>query len=230
MGNAGSARANRQATLSLAGAQCGDATHFAEKQTIEVDPERSRAFSGADSPARGVSGARGGNHRRGAFHSYDAESLIPFMFVNARGPGLILLLAALMPLEAAATLGVPASSVAEDQVHMKAMRAEKAGSAYTVYEITTPSGTVVREFVSSATGQVFAVAWQGPFMPDLKQVLGNHFGTLVDATGKERIGRSNASVDRPEVVIRSGGHMRAFTGKAYLPGLMPQGVRGEDIR
>jgi hypothetical protein len=147
-----------------------------------------------------------------------------------RGIGLILFLAALVPLEAAAALGGPASSVAADQAHMKAMREEKAGSAYTVHEITTPSGTMVREFVSSATGQVFAVTWQGPFMPDLRQVLGDHFATLVDATGKERIGRSNAVVNRPEVVIHSGGHMRAFAGKAYLPGQLPEGVSVEDIR
>ncbi|SCK08483.1 Protein of unknown function [Variovorax sp. HW608] len=147
-----------------------------------------------------------------------------------RGVGLMLLLAALAPVEAAAALGGPASSVAVDQAHMKATLQEEAGSVYTLYEMTTPSGTIVREFVSSATGQVFAVTWQGPFMPDLKQVLGEHFATLVDATGKGRIGRSNASVNRPEVAIHSGGHMRAFAGKAYLPGQLPEGVGVEDIR
>jgi len=89
---------------------------------------------------------------------------------------------------------------------------------------------VVREYVSSASGQVFAVTWQGPFMPDLKQVLGDHFATFVESTGQERIGRGHALVSRPEVVIHSGGHMRSFTGKAYLPGQLPEGVRIEDIR
>ncbi|MBO9651141.1 MAG: DUF2844 domain-containing protein [Variovorax sp.] len=143
--------------------------------------------------------------------------------------GLILLLAALAPLEAAAALGGPASSVATDQARMKAAREVKAGPVYTVHEIAMPSGTMVREFVSPATGQVFAVTWQGPFMPDLKQLLGDHFSTLTEATGKERIGRSNALVNRPEVVIHSGGHMRAFVGKAYLPGQVPEGVNLEDI-
>ncbi|MBS0453762.1 MAG: DUF2844 domain-containing protein [Proteobacteria bacterium] len=147
-----------------------------------------------------------------------------------RGIGLTLLLAALAPLEATAALGGLASSVAEDQAQMKAMRQEKAGAAYTVHEMTTPSGTVVREFVSSATGQVFAVAWEGRFMPDLKQLLGDHFATLVDATDKVRISRSHALVSRPEVVIHSGGHMRDFAGKAYLPGQLPQGVRVDDLR
>jgi hypothetical protein len=149
---------------------------------------------------------------------------------TVRGIGFVLLLAALVPLEAAAALGGPASSVAADQTHMKAMREVKASPAYTVHEITTPTGTVVREFVSPASGKVFAVTWQGPFMPDLQQVLGDHFATFVAAAGKERIGRSNASVNRPEVVIHSGGHMRAFEGKAYLPDQLPEGVHLDDIR
>ncbi|MBS0344737.1 MAG: DUF2844 domain-containing protein, partial [Proteobacteria bacterium] len=107
---------------------------------------------------------------------------------------------------------------------------ETAGAAYTVHAMTMPSGTVVREFVSSATGQVFAVSWQGPFMPDLQQLLGDHFATLADATGKARISRSNALVNRPDVVIHSSGHMRAFAGKAYLPGQLPAGVSIEDVR
>lgn len=144
--------------------------------------------------------------------------------------GFVLWLAALLPFEAVAALGGSASSVATDQTHMKATREVKAGPAYTVHEITTPAGTVVREFVSPASGQVFAVTWQGPFMPDLKQVLGDHFATFAEAAGKGRIGRGNALVSRPEVVIHSGGHMRAFEGKAYLPGQLPEGVRLEDIR
>jgi hypothetical protein len=147
-----------------------------------------------------------------------------------RGIGFVLLLAALLPLEASAALGGPVSSVATDQARMKAMREVKAGTAYSIHEITTPSGTVVREFVSSATGQVFAVTWQGPFMPDLQQVLGSHFATFVEASGGKPVRRGSASVSRPEVVIHSGGHMRAFAGQAYLPDQLPEGVRVEDIR
>lgn len=150
--------------------------------------------------------------------------------LTVRGIGFVLLLAALLPLEASAALGGPASTVAADQQRMKAMREVKAATAYSVHEITTPTGTVVREFVSSATGKVFAVTWQGPFMPDLKQVLGDHFDTFVQSTGGERIARSNALVQKPGVVIHSSGHMRAFSGKAYLPDQLPEGVRVEDIR
>lgn len=142
---------------------------------------------------------------------------------------LLALLATLLPLEAGATLGGSASSAETDQARMHARREVTAGTAYSVHEITTPAGTVVREFVSSATGQVFAVTWQGPFMPDLKQVLGEHFDTFVESASKANHGRGSVSVRKPEVVIHSGGHMRAFTGMAYLPGQLPEGVRVEDI-
>lgn len=140
------------------------------------------------------------------------------------------LLATLLPLEAGAALGGSASSAEADQARMHARREVKAGTAYSVHEITTPSETVVREFVSSATGQVFAVAWRGPFMPDLKQVLGEHYDAFIESASKEHHGRRNVSVRKPEVVIHSGGHMRAFAGMAYLPGQIPEGVSIDDLR
>jgi hypothetical protein len=135
-----------------------------------------------------------------------------------------------LPLPAGAALGGPASSVEADRAHMQAERKTSAGQRYTIHEISTPSGTVVREFVSTLTGTVFAVAWQGPFMPDLQQVLGDHFKTFAEATEGAGPARGSVSVHRPEVVIHSGGHMRAFSGMAYLPGQIPEGVQIEDIR
>lgn len=148
----------------------------------------------------------------------------------ARGIVFVLVLAALPPLQAHAALGGLVSSVEADQAHMHAARKVTAAAAYTVHEITVPSGTTVREFVSSATGRVFAVAWHGPFMPDLKQVLGDQFDTFVQAAGSAGTRRSSVLVSRPGLVVHSGGHMRAFFGKAYLPGQLPAGVRVEDIR
>lgn len=148
----------------------------------------------------------------------------------ARRIALVLVLAALLPLQSHAALGGWASSVEADQSHMHAARKVTAAGAYEVHEITAPSGTTVREFVSSATGRVFAVAWRGPFMPDLKQILGDQFNTFVQAAGSAGTRRSSVQVDRPGLVVHSGGHMRAFFGKAYLPGQLPAGVRIEDIR
>nr|WP_256734912.1 DUF2844 domain-containing protein [Variovorax sp. dw_954] len=136
----------------------------------------------------------------------------------------------LSPLEAGATLGGTESSVGADQTHMHARREKKDGSGYSVHEITLPSATAVREFVSAASGQVFAVAWQGPFMPDLKQVLGDHFDDFVESARRVPHASGSLSVRKPELVIHSGGHMRAFSGMAYLPGQLPEGFDIEDIR
>lgn len=73
---------------------------------------------------------------------------------------------------ASASLGGDLSSVQTDQVRMRGAVMQVANrNAYTVHEMRAESGTIVREFVSQ-TGTVFAVAWQGPSIPDLRQVLG----------------------------------------------------------
>ena len=129
---------------------------------------------------------------------------------------------------AAASLGGDEATVAADHAAiagtMKVARVQR----YAVHEIAAPSGTVVREFVSPA-GKVFAVAWSGPTMPDLRQVLGPYFDTYVAAVA-QRKARGPVRVELPGLVVQSSGHMRAFVGKAYLPDGMPAGVATEEIR
>jgi hypothetical protein len=100
---------------------------------------------------------------------------------------------------------------------------------HTVHEIQTPSGTIVREYVSSA-GTVFAVAWQGPVMPDLRQALGIYFDRYIKAVSGEHAGHRRRAIREPDLVVQSNGHMRSFSGRAYLPQLLPQGVSVEEIR
>jgi hypothetical protein len=95
------------------------------------------------------------------------------------------------------------------------------GARYTHRAQQLPSGTMVHEYVD-VSGRVFAVAWSGPFQPDLRSLLGTHFDTLT--RGAAAHGRNTAvSVQRPEVVIVSAGRMGAFQGRAWLPGGLPQG-------
>src|SRR5450755_5113228 len=90
----------------------------------------------------------------------------------------LLIQAASVP--AFAALGADASSIASDGLQMKGMVRVSAAQAYSVHEIETPSGTLVREYVSPA-GKVFAVAWRGPKMPDLQQTLGVYFKQYSEA-------------------------------------------------
>ena len=90
-------------------------------------------------------------------------------------------------------------------------------ATYTDVERKLDSGTTIHEYLD-AGGTVFAVSWSGPFLPDLRAILGRHFDTLVaHAAGRPGAGRSALRLERADVVIISGGHMRAFEGRAWLP-------------
>jgi hypothetical protein len=142
------------------------------------------------------------------------------------------LLVLIIALPVWASLGGDTASIQADQVHMQGTRTMTAAQLYTVHEIQGASGTVVREYVSSS-GKVFAVAWHGPWPPDLHQLLGSYSDQYVQAVNAQsgtRMGRRPIVVEQPGLVVRSGGHPRAFGGVAYVPGNLPQGVRAEDIR
>jgi hypothetical protein len=146
--------------------------------------------------------------------------------------GSIALLLLVLPFPASAELGGDATSVLADQAHMKASLKTTQTEAYTVHEIQAPSGTVVREYVSPA-GKVFAVAWRGPFLPDLHQLLGASFAPFtqaVQAQKRQRTGHGPVLIQQEGLVVKSAGHARNFFGKAYLPELLPEGVNAGDIR
>jgi hypothetical protein len=145
--------------------------------------------------------------------------------------GIALLMLAL-PLPALAALGGDVTSVHDDQAHMKGSLKTTEAMTYTLHEIKGDSGTTVREYVSPA-GDVFAVSWQGPFLPDMKQILGSYFQAFSTAARAQRMarrGRGPLNIQQPGLVVESGGHMRAYSGKAYDPGKLPQGVSANDIR
>ena len=139
----------------------------------------------------------------------------------------LLSLAVMCPAHAA--LGSSEASVFADQAQTSATLRTVSGANYTMHELQAPSGTVVREYVAP-TGTVFAVAWQGPSMPDLRQLLGAHFDEYVAAVAARRTVRGPVSIQLPGLIVQSGGRMRAFAGKAYVPDSLPQGVSADDVR
>lgn len=103
--------------------------------------------------------------------------------------------------------------------------------SYTVQETQFENGTTVREYATSA-GIVFAVAWQGPVLPDLDVLLGGYFNTFKLETEQARLlGRRGAPVDmaRDGLVVRSNGRMRNFFGHAYAADLIPAGLAIKDV-
>jgi len=134
-----------------------------------------------------------------------------------------------VPAVSRAGLGADLNSIEADRAQLRATVQMLAAPRYTVHELQVPGGTMVREFVG-ASGIVFAVTWRGPFMPDLRQMLGAHFDAYQSAVRVNRTGRARVSVLQPDLVVHSGGHQRAFFGQAYLPQALPAGVTTEELR
>lgn len=136
-----------------------------------------------------------------------------------------------IPLNVSATLGGDVASVQDDQQDMNAAQQITANTAaaYTVYELKTATGMVVREYVSAA-GTVFAIAWQGPMLPDLRQLMGGYFAQYTEAAQGQHGGHGHLVIHHDELAVESSGHMRAFFGRAYLPQRLPQGVAVSDIQ
>lgn len=132
---------------------------------------------------------------------------------------------------ALAELGGNAASVAADRQHMMAQqRSTVAAPAYTVQEMQAPDGTVVREYVSSA-GVVFAVTWKGPQAPDLQQLFGSkYFSQWQDAAKAQPLRHGPQQIKQSDLVVESGGHMRSYVGRAYVPQLVPQGVPVDQLQ
>ena len=85
----------------------------------------------------------------------------------------IALLVLALPVPALAALGGDVASVQEDQAQMKGSLKTIEATAYTLHEIKA-AGTVVHEYVSPA-GEVFGVSWQGPYIPNMQQILGSYY-------------------------------------------------------
>lgn len=115
----------------------------------------------------------------------------------------------------------------------RAFSASSAASSYTIRQTNLPSGTVVREY-TGLDGEVFAVAWSGPRMPDVASLLGGYLPQVTNAVETQRTqrggGRGAVRIDQPGLVVRSSGHMGFFAGQAYLPQAFPAAVTGSDIQ
>jgi hypothetical protein len=94
--------------------------------------------------------------------------------------------------------------------------------AYTVVQHQLDSGTLIQEFVDGS-GTVFAVSWSGPFLPDLKELLGAHFDAMAAQGATQGAQHSRLAVQSSDAVIVSTGHMGAFEGRAWLPSRLPPG-------
>jgi hypothetical protein len=130
-----------------------------------------------------------------------------------------------------AALGGDAASVVSDANEMRGVVHAELLQQYDIHEITADSGIRVREFLSR-DGVVFAVTWSGPMVPDLQRLLGTNFAEYTRALAalKQPGLHRSLRVASSSLVVESGGHLRAYSGRAYLPALIPSGTSAADFR
>ena len=139
--------------------------------------------------------------------------------------------------KALAALGEPAASVAQDGAIATAPRAQSFAARMqqqalaaqsSPFSVTTvQAGKVaIAEYVNAATGSVFAVRWEGPTMPDMRQILNaTNFDALRAAVQANPVHGLGAAFEMnlPDLVVQAFGHMGDFTGFAYQPSMLPAG-------
>lgn len=147
-----------------------------------------------------------------------------------RGPAVLIVLGTLLAPAAHAGLGEAVASVSRDQTALRATTlAVTPMQAYDVHEITTADGTHVRQYVSRA-GTVFAVAWSGRSLPDLKVVLASHYGEYLTAASAHHYNHHVLNVVTPGLVLNVTRLPRGFAGGAHVPALLPAGTSVQELR
>jgi hypothetical protein len=139
-----------------------------------------------------------------------------------------IVVAATVAAPAFAALGGDATSVQADLVKMKGALRITSSAGFTVHEITTSHGTVVREYLTPGD-KVFAVSWRGPVIPDLAQMLGSYYAQYEQAASAAHTGHRHLAIERPGLIVQSSGRMRAFFGRAWAPDLLPQNFSVSNI-
>lgn len=102
---------------------------------------------------------------------------------------------------------------------------------YSVDEVQMADGSRVRKYLAG-NGQIFAVSWNTLYKPDLSTLLGSYFpqyaGAAKVAAQKGGIQR-HFHHDANDLVVQSGGHLRVFSGYAYLRSQLPAGVSAQSL-
>jgi len=138
--------------------------------------------------------------------------------------GAVLVAALAWGTAAQAALGGDAGSVQADVAAAGAVVRTTELPQYVQQEYLT-GGVRVREYLDR-DGTVFAVSWMGPVLPDMRALLGVHFGAYTAALAAltDPGSRRSLRLVLPGVIVESSGHMRAFAGRAYFSERLPPGV------
>ena len=132
-------------------------------------------------------------------------------------------------LPAWASLGDDVATVETDAQVIHGKRIMLARVGYNLHQITTPDGSVVKEYVSPA-GMVFGVSWQSHFLPNLRQLLGSYLTNFQQGQRTRVIPRRAVTVQGDNFVFSSFGHHGFAKGRAFVPGLVPANLTVEVVQ
>jgi hypothetical protein len=151
------------------------------------------------------------------------------MTSSKRAGLLALLLSVVLP--AWAGLGEPQNSIETDRARISARHAVARAPQYTVHDLTMADGSRVQQYVAG-NGQVFAVRWNTLHKPDLSGLLGNAFASY---TGAAKQAARRGGIQRQfryestDLVVQASGHLHVYSGYAYRPSLLPQGLNPQTL-
>jgi hypothetical protein len=103
--------------------------------------------------------------------------------------------------------------------------------ALRVRTLTDAGNTTINEYATS-TGQIIGYAWEGPTMPDLDALLGKYADSYRTgaATSAADANLHTSRIARPDVIVESGGPMRGYVGRAWLPAALPPCITADDLQ
>ena len=135
----------------------------------------------------------------------------------------VVLSASMSTRDARATLGENVGSISANEQHLGAVHRVVKLAKGERHELELLSGFVVHEYVSPE-GRVYAVTWHGHQPPNLQELLGSYFGQL--STGHKTAGGHNRmNLVGSDFLVQTWGHRRTFSGRAWVPSLVPDGVK-----
>ena len=108
---------------------------------------------------------------------------------------------------------------------------QAANSAVRWLESTDANQIRVRQYVSSS-GQIYAVSWDGPAMPDVAVMLGTSFDRYRQEASMalpNASGLHSSRVSSSDLMVETAVRLRDFSGRAWLPSAFPAGVTAADI-
>ena len=143
----------------------------------------------------------------------------------------LIFLALFVSSHAKAALGQKEDSCEHDRAALGGQRTMLSQNSFRVHMIKA-NGDVIREYVSLASGSVFAITWRGLAHPNLSVLLGEHYPEFIQAAVNTPAsqGRAPMGIKTSRAVVLRGGHMRDVHGRAYAPDLIPSGVNPENLQ